>query len=124
VTGVAAFVVGVAGAVVCVVGVAGAVPPFVEAFVEIGCGFSPVFWPLGARGLGVMAGTAGGVIGTATAGFVGTEVTVEGGAEDEGVVGCVESTSDGGLVVGGVANSEIDGAAEGSGTCCGVGGRG
>lgn len=87
----------------------GAVPPAVDPLVEIDWGFSPLFFALG---VGAMRGTAGGVAGGIRAVLVATDVAVDGGAVEDGVVGCVESTSEGGLVVAGVAGS-------GAGVICG-----
>jgi len=98
-------------------GVVGAVPPVVDPLVETDWGFSPSFFTLA---LGAMRGTAGGVAGTTRVVLVATDVAVDGGAVEDGVVGCVESTSEGGLVVAGVAGSGADGICG----CIGVGVRG
>lgn len=63
--------------------------------------------------LGTTTGTAGGVDGTS---LVATDVAVDGGAVEQGVVGWVESNSEGGVIVGGVAASDRDGMVDGSST--------
>jgi hypothetical protein len=86
--------------------VVGAVPPAVDPLVEIDPGFSPSFFALG---VGAMKGTAGGVAGSIRVVLVATDVAVDEGAVEDGVVGCVESTSEGGFVVAGVAGSGTGG---------------
>lgn len=110
-------VLGVAGVDLWAVEVTGAV----SEFVETDCRRSSSFEALVALALGeitgIAIGTAGGVVGNAGVGLLGTAAECEEGTTEEGVVGWVESISDGGLVVGGVPVSETDAAVEGSLDC-------